>query len=61
MLNFRLLLSSPGGTTNRTAVIVSGVRRSRQTVARRELQKRAKQEYLKNIYEVSQLDSHSQP
>jgi hypothetical protein len=34
-------------------VIVRDVRRSKQYVPRKELQKRAKQEYIRRIYEVS--------
>lgn len=39
--------------SSRTAVVAHDVRRSKQYIARKELQKRAKQEYLRRIYEVS--------
>jgi hypothetical protein len=42
-----------GRTLCRAAVIAKGVRRSKQYIARKELQKRAKEEYLRRIYEVN--------
>lgn len=42
-----------GRTPCRAAVIAKGVRRSKQYIARKELQKRAKEEYLRRIYEVN--------
>jgi len=46
------------GQCHRVGVIASALKRARQFAARKELQKQAKHEYLKQFYEVSSCQIH---